>query len=442
MKRLNFATLSELVFDSDSEGETPVVQQQDEHFAMLGEMDMVSAPKSIKAAYSSPEAPYWKEAIAEEMGSIQQNGVLTEPIQLPPGSQSTPTKMLFVKKLNSMGAVERYKARLVYSYLWFRNQIDWGQIFAPVVDKVSIRFFWAVCASMGYSIMQLDIKTAFLYGDCLKEIYVTLAPELQTQEEKDQGLVRRMVKSLYGTPDAPRIWYSTLASFLSTLGFSKCEREGCIFKNPLTGVIIMVYVDDLAVAGPSPEVVQSVVSQLEAQYSMRKMGTPTVFLGINLQHFKHNKLIHISQSSYIRKLVEKYGLQMSHPKATPMPSTLSLEPLEEGEDLTQQPFRGLVGELLYISVCTRPDISFAVATLSKFLDKAGDSHWNAAIQVLLYLKGTLSYGIPLGGRSDITDLKAYVDADYANDKQDYRSVSGYLVFVGDSLISWMSNKDL
>jgi hypothetical protein len=308
------------------------------------------------------------------------------------------------------------------------------------VDKVSIRFFWAVCASMGYSIMQLDIKTAFLYGDCLKEIYVTLPPELQTQEEKDQGLVRRMVKSLYGTPDAPRIWYSTLASFLSTLGFSKCEREGCIFKNPLTGVIIMVYVDDLAVAGPSPEVVQSVVSQLEAQYSMRKMGTPTVFLGINLQHFKHNKLIHISQSSYIRKLVEKYGLQMSHPKATPMPSTLSLEPLEEGEDLTQQPFRGLVGELLYISVCTRPDISFAVATLSKFLDKAGDSHWNAAIQVLLYLKGTLSYGIPLGGRSDITDLKAYVDADYANDKQDYRSVSGYLVFAGDSLISWMSKK--
>jgi hypothetical protein len=81
-----------------------------------------------------------------------------------------------------------------------------------------------------------------------------------------------------------------------------------------------------------------------------------------------------------------------------------------------------------------------VATLSKFLDKAGDSHWNAAIQVLLYLKGTLSYGIPLGGRSDITDLKAYVDADYANDKQDYRSVSGYLVFAGDSLISWMSKK--
>jgi hypothetical protein len=100
-----------------------------------------------------------------------------------------------------------------------------------------------------------------------------------------------------------------------------------------------------------------------------------------------------------------------------------------------------VGELLYISVCTRPDIAFAVGMLSKFLDKAGEAHWLAAIRVLLYLKGTIAYGLPLGGkRSSNSNLTAFVDADFANDSVDYKSITGYMVFYEKSLISWTSKK--
>ena len=87
------------------------------------------------------------------MPSITQNNVLSKPMALSSGHKATATRMLLVKKFNSYGAVERYKARLVYSHLWFRDDIDWGQQFAPVVDKVSVRLFWSFCATNDFDIM-------------------------------------------------------------------------------------------------------------------------------------------------------------------------------------------------------------------------------------------------------------------------------------------------
>ena len=194
-RRLNFAKIAELVFDDESDGEMETIQMGDEGYALMGEVEMSTTPKSITQAYQSPEAPNWKEAIMEEMHSIQQNEVLSEPMDLPLGQTATATRMLFVRKYNSFGSVDRYKARLVYSYLWFKNKIDWGQLFAPVIDKVSIRIFWAMCASRQYHIEQVDVITAFLYGKCKQEVYITLPKELQSPEELQEGMVRKMQKS-------------------------------------------------------------------------------------------------------------------------------------------------------------------------------------------------------------------------------------------------------
>jgi hypothetical protein len=169
------------------------------------------------------------------------------------------------------------------------------------------------------------------------------------------------------------------------------------------------------------------------------MGIPSVFLGINVHHFPDRKIIFINQSSYITKLLEKYDMGKVFAKVTPCAPTIKLEPVESGEEFTTKPYRSLVGELLYLSVCTRPDIAYAVGILSKFLDKAGEVHWEAALRVLAYLKGTSTHGLPLGGKKP-TSLVSYVDADYANDSVDFKSITGYLTFFGDSLISWSSKK--
>jgi hypothetical protein len=201
----------------------------------------------------------------------------------------------------------------------------------------------------------------------------------------------------------------------------------------------MIYVDDLAVAGPTKQHTEDVILKLKDRFQMREMGFPTLFLGINIHHYPRQRIIFVNQKSYIVKLLEKYELGSQYSKVTPM-ATIKLEPIEEGEEFTTRPYRSLVGELLYLSVCTRPDIAFAVGILSKFLDKAGETHWQAAIRVLLYLKGTSSHGLPLGGKLKAETLLAYVDADYANDSIDYKSITGYLIFFGKTLISWTSKK--
>jgi len=160
---------------------------------------------------------------------------------------------------------------------------------------------------------------------------------------------------------APKIWYETLTKFLVTLGFQRSMRDVCLFKNLQSGVILVVYVDDLAIGGPSQSANSGLVTQLQARFKMPELGSPKVFLGINIKHFPERLILFISQESYIRSLLEKYELTTAVSKTTPMAPTSSLAPIQMDSELTSQPFRSLVGELLYISICTRPDIAFAVS---------------------------------------------------------------------------------
>jgi hypothetical protein len=103
-------------------------------------------------------------------------------------------------------------------------------------------------------------------------------------------------------------------------------------------------------------------------------------------------------------------------------------------------YRSLIGALLYIYVCTRPDIAYAVSRLSQYLDKAKDAHYKAALGVLQYLRSTHSHGIFLGkGGASTQQVRAYMDADWANEP-DRRSHGGHLIFLGEALISWSSKK--
>ena len=128
-------------------------------------------------------------------------------------------------------------------------------------------------------------------------------------------------------PDAPRIWYKTIANYLSELGFTKCARESCLFQQGSTGVIFMIYVDDLAVAGPTKSKVDEVISSLKDKFKMREMGLPSVFLGINVHHFPLQRMIFINQSTYIQKLVDKYGLEKEFHRSTTTAATVQLEPV-------------------------------------------------------------------------------------------------------------------
>ena len=100
--------------------------------------------------------------------------------------------------------------------------------------------------------------------------------------------------------------------------------------------------------------------------------------------------------------------------------------------MENRPYRSLVGSLLYVATCTRPDIAFAVVRLSRHLEKPSEEHWNAAIRVLRYLKSTTTHGICYRSKPGDLKLSAFSDADWGSDKDNRRSTSGVMVMVNDS----------
>ena len=169
---------------------------------------------------------------------------------------------------------------------------------------------------------------------------------------------------------------------------------------------------------------------------------PVYFLGMNVQYLRERRQLHLSQQTYVEALMSQYKEYIRGPRTLPIGCGIQLN-REQGEvKPTSLPYSSLVGSLLYLAVCTRPDVSFAVGTLSKFISCPGREHWRAAIDTLSYLGATRRAGIMLGDvRGGVEHgMVAYADSDWANDTDDRKSVSGGAMFVDGSLVAWMSRK--
>ena len=163
---------------------------------------------------------------------------------------------------------------------------------------------------------------------------------------------------------------------------------------------------------------------------------------MNVAYARDQKRIHVSQSTYVDALMEKYRQYVRAPRSLPMVCGVVLNK-EQGElRPTRNPYSSLVGALLFLSVCTRPDISFAVGSLAKFISNPGDEHWRVAVDVLSYVGATKRQGIMLGEVSGrmLDEVVAYADSDWANDTDDRKSVSGGVLYLGGSIVAWHSRK--
>lgn len=142
--------------------------------------------------------------------------------------------------------------------------------------------------------------------------------------------------------------------------------------------------------------------------------------------------------SYVLELLAEEGYTDCKPAAFHMDFKLKHSAHDNNYLSDPAPYRRLIGKLMYLTV-TRPDITFAVNTLAKFMHKPDHSHFNAAHWVLRYLKGSIGQGLLYSSSSDLR-LKGFSDSDWASCVDTRRSVTGYCMFLGDSLISWRSKK--
>jgi len=249
--------------------------------------------------------------------------------------------------------------------------------------------------------------------------------------------VCRLHKSLYGLKQAPRAWYTRLSDFLLSIGFiaSKVDTSLFILSDGTNIFYLLVYVDDILLTGSNSAMLHHLVQLLSSEFKLRDLGDVHYFLGIEVQSTCMGLMLR--QHKYILDILTRAGMTTCKPVDTPVsPSKLAIQPDHPFSDPTR--FRQIVGALQYLSF-TRPDIYFAVNRVCQYMHAPTDSHWVAVKRILRYLKGTASYGFHIT-RGTSFSLHGFTDADWAGSIDDRKSMGGYLVFFGQTPISWKSGK--
>ncbi|KAJ0523146.1 putative RNA-directed DNA polymerase [Helianthus annuus] len=391
-------------------------------------------PSSYNEASKDPK---WVEAMNLEMEALLKNQTW-ELVELPVGRKPIGCKWVYRIKYKSNGEIERYKARLVAKGYNQREGIDFGETFSPVVKMVTIRCVLSLAVQNGWTLYQLDINNAFLYGSITENVYMTL-PE--GYYDKNNTKVCKLVKSLYGLKQAPRKWNEKLTDVLVKVGFvqSSCDHSLYIMCKSSVLLVLLVYVDDIIVTGNSVAEIERVKALLSDHFKIKDLGVLKYFLGLEVVYDKSG--LCLNQRKYCLELLAEFGYLGCKPAGTPIELShiVNKKSIEEKEELVNiTNYQKLIGKLIYLSL-TRPDISYAVQYLSQFMHKPLSVHLKIALRLLRYLKLSPGKGL-LFKRSDNFDLSCFADSDWAKCIDTRRSVTGFCIFLGDNLVSWKSKK--
>ena len=278
----------------------------------------------------------------------------------------------------------------------------------------------------------MDIKNAFLHGDLADEVY--MEQPLGFFAEGESGLVCKLRRSLYGLKQSPQAWFSQFSLVVQEFGMIQRAADHFVFyHHSSTGkcIYLIVYLDDIVITGSDQYGIQKLKQHLFSHFQTKGLGKLKYFLGIEVA--QSNSGVVISQRKYTLDILTYTGMLDCKLVNTHMDPNVKLIP-SQGE-LLRDPgrYRRLVGKLNYLTI-TRPDISFPVSVASQFLQSPCDSHWDAVVRILRYIKGTPGQWVLYENRGH-TQVVGYSDADWAGSPTDRRSTSEYCVFIGGNLIS-------
>ncbi|GJX08246.1 putative ribonuclease H-like domain-containing protein [Tanacetum coccineum] len=389
-------------------------------------------PKTISQALQDES---WVEAMQEELlqFKLQKVWVL---VDLPYGKKVIGTKWVFRNKRDERSIVVKNKARLVAQGFRQEEGIDYDEVFAPVARIEAIRLFLAFASYMGFTVYQMDVKSAFLYGTIEEEVYVHQPPGFVDPAHPNK--VYKVIKALYGLHQAPRAWYETLSSFLMENGFRRGTIDKTLFikKKKSDIMLVQVYVDDIIFGSTKKSMCTEFEECMHKRFQMSSMGELTFFLGLQVKQLPEG--IFISQDKYVADILKKFDFLSIRTATTPIESNKPLVKDEDGVDVDVHVYRSMIGSLMYLTA-SRPDIMFAVCACARFQVTPKASHLNAVKRIFRYLKHQPKLGLWYP-RDSPFELEAYSDSDYGGASLDRKSTTGGCQFLGRRLISWQCKK--
>lgn len=391
---------------------------------------------TVDDALNGPESLQWKQAMAEELKSFEENDAW-EVVQSPSPEQGTVVscKWVFQKKLNSDNTV-RYRARLVAKGFTQRPGIDFDETFSPVLRHSTLRLMFALAVKLNLEMCHLDVNTAFLNGVLSEVIYMQKPVGLECNND---NAVLKLKRAIYGLKQSSRIWYQRVEDLLTSIGYKKSQSEPCLFtKNDGNSrTIVLLYVDDFFLFSNCIQETNRLKCKLSENFKIKDLGCIKRCLGMNVNFDKENGVISINQKDYIDELIKKFNINDCKAVNTPIEQKLNLvkSSVCDKKLLYQQ----LIGSMMYLAVLTRPDIVFSVNYLSQFNNCYTDEHWTYAKRVLKYLKTTKDFCLVFNKNGN-NQLEAYVDADWASNQIDRKSYTGYFFQLAGCAVAWETRK--
>ena len=414
------------------------VYTDDIHYA-FNTLNLPVDPSTAYEALNGPNSKEWKDAMNKEIQTLTDRGtwVLEE---LPPGKKPVGVKWVLKVKTQADGSLDKFKARLVAKGFTQIEGQDFTMTFAPVSDYTTARMFLAVCAVKKYHLLQLDVKNAFLYGEMDAHVY------MKQPEGYSDGTDRvcKLVKSLYGLKQSPRMWYERLSSALKRHGFHTSDYDDALFINLglLPPVWCLVYVDDILMMSSSQDNLNICAAKLRSEFEMTVSDEPSQYLGMNVQKNMKTGEITISQEKYVQNMVKRYDVEPPRKTYTPLIPPVEHVNKADKPSMSQYEYQAKVGSLIYAATCSRPDLQFAVNYASQ-----GNTIRSAYLVekvkgILNYCAHTKSTNLKYGGEDATLGLKGYCDASFgANCRdEDQRSNYGWIFTLGGSAISWEAKR--
>ncbi|KAE8261460.1 hypothetical protein A4X09_0g7660, partial [Tilletia walkeri] len=367
----------------------------------MASVELGEEPSTHRQAMSAPDASDWRVAEAVELGNHRRAGTW-EPAKLPAGRTAVSSRWIYKRKTNSEGQIVKYKARVVARGFSQKPGLDYEETHAPTPALTALRVFVAIAIRYSLVVHQMDVEAAFLNSEIDVELYMEPPEGFEMPKGCNTLRIRR---GLYGFKQSARLWWKAAHEFIISMGFEQLATEWCIYvrKGKDGPTYLLLYVDDMLVAGPNQKEVDEVKSALKNKWRMTDLGPAAWVLGISMERMEHGVLL--SQSAYIRpgertqgvdaparRVAHAEGKTFPPPATVPSPHRSNAEPTYE--------------------------------------------HWDVALRVVRYLLTTHTVGLWYPKNTAAPQLEGWVDADHAGDKDTRKSTTGYAFKVFGCLVSW------
>ncbi|MBW0529850.1 hypothetical protein O181_069565, partial [Austropuccinia psidii MF-1] len=357
-------------------------------------------------------------------------------VELEPSYKLVGTTWVFKTKRDPQGNILERKARLCAQGFSQTPGVDFHKTFSPTGRLNSLRTLITMAATHHLQFHQVNVKSAFLNAPLVETVYLSIPQGMPTDKRK---YCLKLRKAIYGLKQAPLAWYERLKSWLTEVGFRACLMDPCVFfRQKPSKLWLYIHVDDIAIFGAD---IEPFKKEISSEFDIKDIGIADLLIGIKVTHSPDG--LALDQQHFTESLLDLYGMSNCKSASTPLlPNEhLAIATDEEISSFNALgiSYRSAIGSINYLSTATRPDLSFAVSSLSQFLERPGLLHWKAFLHVLRYLRGTPDLGLVYSRGSD-GGVRAYSDADWGNCRSTRRSTTGYLVLFNNCLTTWKTRK--